>query len=126
MLAEFGFELNGRLVSDRGVEASPIVDLVDEDADLTSSALSVFINLCLANGVFMTRSSSRRDDVEFAESFDCWHSDVQQGIELRPNVIFLGAGDMAEGAFRLRFQFGSRSFWLVMIEIVVPHPPVSA
>src|SRR6516164_5079375 len=69
----------------------------------------------------MTRSSSRRDDVEFAESFDCWHSDVQ-GIELRPNVIFLGAGDMAEGAFRLRFQFGSRSFWLVMIEIVVPPP----
>jgi len=31
VLAEFGFELNGRLVSDRGVEASPIVDLVDAE-----------------------------------------------------------------------------------------------
>jgi hypothetical protein len=29
VLAEFGFELNRRLVSDRRVEASPIVDLVD-------------------------------------------------------------------------------------------------
>jgi hypothetical protein len=47
---------------------------------------------------------------------------VQQGIELRPNLIFLCAGDMAKSAFRLRFQFGSWSFWLVMIEIVVPPP----
>jgi hypothetical protein len=39
VLAEFGFELNGRLVSDRGVEASPIVDLVDEDADVASRLL---------------------------------------------------------------------------------------
>src|SRR6516225_8773522 len=70
----------------------------------------------------MMLSPVLRDDVEFAESFDFWHSNVQQGIELRPNIIFLCAGDMAKGAFRLRFQFGSWSFWLVMIEIVVPPP----
>jgi hypothetical protein len=42
VLAEFGFELNGRLVSDRGVEVSPIVDLVDEDADVASRLLDCF------------------------------------------------------------------------------------
>src|SRR5262245_12288980 len=44
---------------------------------------------------------------------------VQQGIELGPNLIFLGAGDMAIGAFLQLFHFGSWSFWLMVIEIVV-------
>src|SRR6516165_10214454 len=48
------------------------------------------------------------------------HSYVQQGIELGPNLIFLGAGHMAKRAFLLRSHFGSWSFWLMMIEIVVP------
>jgi len=47
------------------------------------------------------------------------HSYVQQAIELSPNLIFLGAGDMAKGAFVLRFQFGGWRLWLMMIEIVV-------
>jgi len=37
VLPEFGFELNGRLVSDRGVEASPIVDLVDTRKNMHQS-----------------------------------------------------------------------------------------
>ncbi len=47
VLAEFGFELNGRLVSDRGVEASPIVDLVDEDADVASRLLDWLVGLAI-------------------------------------------------------------------------------
>ena len=53
----------------------------------------------------------------FRESLDIGHSYVQQGIELGPNFIFLGASDVAEGAFVQRFRFGSRSLWLMMIEI---------
>src|SRR5215467_2190251 len=56
----------------------------------------------------------------FLESLDIGHSYVQQGIELGPNLIFLGAGHMAKRAFLLRSHFGSWSFWLMMIEIVVP------
>src|SRR5262249_16608387 len=56
----------------------------------------------------------------FRESLDIGHSYVQQGIELGPNLIFLGAGHMAKRAFLLRSHFGSWSFWLMMIEIVVP------
>src|SRR6516165_12695465 len=56
----------------------------------------------------------------FRESLDVGHSYVQQGIELGPNLIFLGAGHMAKRAFLLRSHFGSWSFWLMMIEIVVP------
>src|SRR5215470_16990366 len=56
----------------------------------------------------------------FRESLDIGHSYVQQGIELGPNLIFLGAGDVAKRAFLLRSHFGSWSFWLMMIEIVVP------
>src|SRR5215510_5786861 len=58
----------------------------------------------------------------FRESLDIGHSYVQQGIELGPNLIFLGAGDVAKGAFVQRFRFGSRSLWLMMIEIVVAPP----
>src|SRR6516162_2428690 len=47
VLAEFGFELNGRLVSDRGVEASPIVDLVDEDADVAWHLLDWLVGLAI-------------------------------------------------------------------------------
>src|SRR5262249_41556932 len=40
--------------------------------------------------------------------------------ELGPDLVFLGAGDMAIGAFPLGFHFGRCSLWFVMIEIVVP------
>src|SRR5580704_10150942 len=57
------------------------------------------------------------------ESLNVGHSCcVQQGIELGPNVIFLGACDMTKGAFLDRSHFGSWSFWLMMIEIVVAPP----
>src|SRR5262249_9880839 len=54
---------------------------------------------------------SRRDDVALAESL------VQQGIELGPNLIFLGTGEVAGVAAVC--DFGGRSFWLMMIEIEV-------
>src|SRR5262245_31727080 len=63
--------------------------------------------------LFMTCSSSTRDDNEFAKSF------VQQRIKLGPDVIFFSASLMAEGTFGLWFHFGRWRFGLVMIEIVV-------
>jgi hypothetical protein len=39
----------------------------------------------------------------FAELLYLGHSYVQQAIELGKNIIFLGAGDMAKGAFVLCF-----------------------
>jgi hypothetical protein len=47
---------------------------------------------------------------------------VQQGIELGPHLIFLGAGNVAKGAFRFLLQFCSWSFRLMMIEIVLSPP----
>src|SRR5262249_45370895 len=64
-------------------------------------------------------SSSRRANVEFVELLYLGHSYVQQAIELGPNPIFLGAGDMAKGAFVLRFQFAGWRLWRTMIKIVV-------
>jgi hypothetical protein len=43
-------------------------------------------------------------------------SPFQQGIELGPNLVFLGAGDVAIGAFVLRSRRGRRSLWLMMVE----------
>src|SRR5262249_40635376 len=68
--------------------------------------------------LFMTLFLCTRDHAELARSL------VQQGIELGPHLIFLGAGLMAKGALRLRFQLGSWSLRLVMIEVVVT--PTSA
>src|SRR5262249_49802787 len=45
--------------------------------------------------LFMTCSSSTRDDIEFAKSF------VQQWIKLGPDFIFFSASLMAEGTFGL-------------------------
>src|SRR5262249_17409827 len=44
---------------------------------------------------------------------------VQQTIELRPDLVLLGAGLMAKCALRLRPQLGGRGLGLVMIEVVV-------
>src|SRR5215472_10771776 len=55
-----------------------------------------------------------------------WSSLVQERIELGPNFIFLGAKlDVTEAAFLSCAHFGGRSFWLMMIEIVVA-PPVGS
>src|SRR5262249_52145913 len=43
----------------------------------------------------------------------------QQTIELRPDLVLLGAGLMAKCALRLRPQLGGRGLGLVMIEVVV-------
>jgi hypothetical protein len=45
VLAEFGFELNGRLVSDRGVEASPIVTIapLTIDADTAENLMRIAV-----------------------------------------------------------------------------------
>src|SRR5262249_9172852 len=71
---------------------------------------------------------------EFGDQPGCkrvWHllssrqtlSLVQQRIELGPNFIFLGAGDMAIRAFVQRFHLGSWCFRLTVIEIVETPPP---
>src|SRR5215470_18160811 len=44
---------------------------------------------------------------------------VQYAVELRPNLVSLGAGDVAKRAFRFCLHLGGRSLWLVMIEIEV-------
>src|SRR5258705_3609321 len=44
---------------------------------------------------------------------------VQQGIELRPDLILLGLGQMAVAAFVLGLQFGRRSLRLMVVEVVV-------
>src|SRR5262249_39281547 len=44
---------------------------------------------------------------------------VQPRIELGPNLIFLGAGDMAKGALGFGLHLGRRCLRLVVIEIVV-------
>src|SRR4029077_8224775 len=48
---------------------------------------------------------------------------VQQAIELGPDLVLLGAGDVAEGAFRLRPHLRGRGLRLVMIEVVVTPSP---
>src|SRR5215467_15809299 len=58
-------------------------------------------------------SSCKRGDLEFADSL------VQERIELGPNLILLGAGYVAEGAFLSWSHFRSWSFWLMMIEVEV-------
>src|SRR5262245_39558151 len=44
---------------------------------------------------------------------------VQQRIELDPDVVFLGAGPVAVGAFVVCHGFGSWSFGLMMIEVEI-------
>src|SRR6516162_7555070 len=45
---------------------------------------------------------------------------VQYAVELRPNLVSLGGGDMAKRAFRFIFDLGGQSLRLVMSEIEVP------
>lgn len=44
---------------------------------------------------------------------------VEQWIELRPDVVFPGAGNVTEGAFGLGFDLCRRCFRFVVIEIEV-------
>src|SRR6516162_9399635 len=44
---------------------------------------------------------------------------VQYAVELRPNLVSLGAGDVAKRAFRFCLHLGGRSLRLVMIEIKI-------
>src|ERR1700735_4764237 len=44
-LSEFVFELNGRLIADRGMQSAGIVDVVDEGADLVLGVLAAAITL---------------------------------------------------------------------------------
>src|SRR5262249_7686813 len=46
-------------------------------------------------------------------------SPIQQRIELGPDVVLLGARDMAVGAFRHWPHLGGRVLWLMMIEVEV-------
>src|SRR6516162_11243876 len=48
---------------------------------------------------------------------------VQYAVELRPNLVSLGAGDMAKRAFRFIFDLGGRSLRLVMSEIEISPAP---
>src|SRR6266403_4715848 len=47
---------------------------------------------------------------------------VQQGVELGPYPIFLGAGDVAICTLIHVFHFGGWRFWLMVIEIVEAPP----
>src|SRR5215472_4511425 len=48
---------------------------------------------------------------------------VQYAVELRPNLVSLGAGDVAKRAFRFIFDLGSLSLRLVMSEIEISPAP---
>src|SRR6516162_6328234 len=48
---------------------------------------------------------------------------VQYAIELRPNLVSLGAGDVAKRAFRFCLHLGGRSLRLVMVEIEISPAP---
>src|SRR5215471_14193734 len=48
---------------------------------------------------------------------------VQYAVELRPNLVSLGAGDVAKRAFRFCLHLGGRSLRLVMSEIEVSPAP---
>src|SRR5262245_41758925 len=64
--------------------------------------------------VVMTRFMLHARSCEFPESL------VQQGIELGPHLVLLGAGDMTVGALAYWFHAGSGCLRLMMIEVVVP------
>src|SRR5215469_12120476 len=71
---------------------------------------------CCTNGdeierFHKNRSSQRRvDSVELS---------IQKTIELRPDFVFLRAGDMAKRAFFLSLDGCCQSLWLMMVEIEV-------
>src|SRR5262249_6359437 len=71
-------------------------------------SFGIFISPCLLFGWISWRS--------FAESL------VQQGIELGPDAVFLGAGDMAIGAIVQCLHLGRWCFRLTVIEIVETPP----
>src|ERR1700692_1559435 len=46
-LSEFVFELNGRLIADRGMQPAGVVDVVDEGADLALGVFAAAIGLAV-------------------------------------------------------------------------------
>jgi hypothetical protein len=76
------------------IRSSPAYAIMADIADPAPTAAAIMI--------FM-RSRLQRGGDEAAELLYLGHSYIQQAIELGPNLIFLGVGDMAKGAFLLRF-----------------------